>query len=80
MLLMFLHIVIEHNYPSNNFFKNVYYGRLEYICNCVLKNINIFKKIKIIFNFIKFVVSISYVIPHILNHVYEPCERLIILF
>jgi hypothetical protein len=71
----------KHNYPSNHFFKNlfffyVYHGGLEYICNCVLKNTNILKN-EIILNLIRFIVSISYVIPHILNHVYEPCESLI---
>jgi hypothetical protein len=77
---MFLHNMIKHN-PRNiiNYVFYLFHGALEYIC---LKNIHVMciekckyipKTFELFLTFTKFIISISRAIPHILNHVCEPC-------
>jgi hypothetical protein len=77
---MLLHIMIKHN-PSNiiNYFFYLYHDALDYIC---MKNIHVMciekckytpKTFELVLTFTKFIIFISHAIPHILNHVCEPC-------
>jgi hypothetical protein len=81
---MFLAITVKHN-PSNKIKKKlnlfyVYHGGSEYSVQSkfiVLKNINIFQFFKTLFEtFMQFLMTISHVGPHILNHVCELCQKL----